>query len=153
MPCHVGSFDVPTIRLATLTHDLEKIFDYMGMYGYESIPSPTTNQTLAHLLGYKGPESGRYYDKMSALKDFGLTEGFKHVKISKLGLSILRYSENKEENLTAYRTAALNIPLWKALFNQFELKLHAQPPNLVKGWLKDNEPMVNAVGFYLKVVD
>jgi hypothetical protein len=110
----------------------------MGTYGYESIQSSTTNQGVAHLLRYKGPESGQYHEKMSALRDFGLTEGFKHVKISKLGLSILRYSENKEENLTAYRAAALSVPLWRALFNQFGLRLHDQPPNVVKGWLEDN---------------
>jgi hypothetical protein len=94
---------------------------------------------LAHtVLGYKGSESGQYHEELTSLKTYLLLEGYRHVKISKLGLSILRYSENKEENLTAYRTAALNIPLWEALFNQFELKLHAQPPNLVKGWLEDN---------------
>ncbi len=136
MPFHVGSFKVPTFRLARLTLDLGKIFDE---YGKDIITSPTTNEMLAHtVLGYKGSESGQYHEELTSLNTYRLLEGYKHVRISKLGLSILRYSENKVENLTAYRTAALSIPLWGALFNQFGLKVHAQPPNVVKGWLEDN---------------
>ena len=86
LPFHVGSFEVPTFRLARLTLDLGKIFDE---YGEDIITSPTTNEMLAHtVLGYKGSESGQYHEEQTSLNTYQLLEGYKHVRISKLGLSI-----------------------------------------------------------------
>jgi hypothetical protein len=113
----VGTFKVPYFRLPKLLHDLSQIFDE---YGEDTIESPTTNETLAHILGYQESNNGTYHTKLADLRAFGLLEGHgNQTKISAVGRKILL--GEKAEREQAWRNAVSSIPLWNRLQSELGL--------------------------------
>src|SRR4029077_8910040 len=76
-------------------------------------------ETAMRALGYK-TVGGRAETPLSALRRYGLIEGGKGVRLSKLATQILRYAEGSEEYLKAVRVAALKPELFKEIIVKHE---------------------------------
>lgn len=108
-------------RLPKLIEDMQKIYD---TYKADSIQSPNKNDTLAQLLGYKSARNGQYWNKIAAMRTFGLLEGHGNVKVSEIAKH-LTYGTNEQKREAAQK-AFFNIPLWKELHSRYRLQLPKQ---------------------------
>lgn len=123
MKLRLGRFEIlrgESFRLASLAHDLSKMTE--GNRG-GVMKRPTSDDVLARKLGYSSSSNGMYRAKFAALKEYGLLErlGRSDWKISQLGEQIL--SDDETERLKGFSDAALSIPLWRALHDEYLLDL------------------------------
>jgi len=121
----LGNYDLPPqnpFRLPKLVEDVKKIYD---TYKADSIKSPNQNDTLAQLLGYKSARNGQYWNKIAAMRAFGLLEGRGDVKVSEIAKR-LTYGADAAQKKDAAQKAFFNIPLWKELHSRYRLQLPKQ---------------------------
>lgn len=109
-----GDYQIPEYRLEYVVELTKKIYEK-----YKS-EEATDQRTVAILLGHKSP-SGPFYQKIAALRDFGLL-GSRGLKVTDLGTRIT-YPRSEDEKEAAYKEAFLNVPLWKVIFTEFGVDL------------------------------
>jgi len=119
----IGNYTVPwnPFRLPKLIDDVKKIYD---TYKGDSIKNPNKNDALAQLLGYKSSRNGQYWNRMAAMRAYGLIEGRGDVRVSDLAKQ-LTYGSGSQKSDAALK-AFFNIPLWKELYNRYRLELPRQ---------------------------
>ncbi len=119
----LGEYTVPDNpnRLPLLIEVTKKIYD---TYKSDSIPNATKNDALAQLLGFKSSNNGAYWQRITALKAYGLLEGRGDLRVSQLGKDIT-YGTGETKGQASLR-AFQNIGLWKELYNAHRLKLPTQ---------------------------
>lgn len=119
----LGEYTVPDSpnRLPLLIDVTKKIYD---TYKSDSIPNATKNDALAQLLGFKSSNNGAFWQRITALKTYGLLEGRGDLRVSQLGKDIT-YGTGETKAQASLR-AFQNIGLWKELYNAHRLRLPTQ---------------------------
>lgn len=108
----IGKYDIPQFRLHPTLVEATKIL-------YEQYKSEEAPDMLAvsKLLGHKSPKSGGFLTKLADMRSYGLITS-RGITVTDLGKK-LTYGETENEKNEAYKSALLNIPLWKELFGKF----------------------------------
>jgi hypothetical protein len=119
----IGNYVVPSnpFRLPKLVEDVKRIYD---TYKADAIKNPNKNDALAQLLEYKSSRNGQYWNKVAAMRTFGLLEGRGDVKVSELAKHLTYGTESQKKD--AAQKVFFNIPLWKELYNRYRLQLPKQ---------------------------
>lgn len=91
---------------------------------------------LARLLGYSSSHNGAYWNRLSAMKYYGLVEGRPHVRLTELAKK-LTTTQDEVERSTACFEAVCNIVLWRELYKRHKFTLPKQ--NLWKSILEITE--------------
>jgi hypothetical protein len=113
----ISGYQVPEVRLPDLIDDVKRLYQ---RYQRNIFMSPNKSDEVAQLLGHKSCLNGRYLNKISALKMYGLLDGKSDVKVTELGYRII--SANEATSSQAYFEAAMRIPLWRALYSRYLLE-------------------------------
>jgi len=119
----LGDYTIPDNpnRLPLLIDVTRRIYD---TYKSDMIPNANKNDALAQLLGFKSSNNGAYWNRLTALKAYGLLEGRGDLRVSQLGKDIT-YGTGDAKNQAAIK-AFQNIGLWKKLFDAHRLQLPSQ---------------------------
>jgi hypothetical protein len=119
----IGNYGVPSnpFRLPKLVEDVKRIYD---TYKADVIKNPNKNDALAQLLEYKSSRNGQYWNKVAAMRAFGLLEGRGDVRVSELAKHLTYGTESQKKD--AAQKVFFNIPLWKELYNRYRLQLPKQ---------------------------
>lgn len=122
----LGSFEVPEIRLVpSCMIDLKKIYDVQKTKEIKS-------SDLSTLLGYKYATNTQFYRRLNSLVSYGLLDGRGTYRISELGQHLLFPEGEGDKTESMLRTkAVLNVPLWKALYEEYK-----KSPPLENFWVK-----------------
>jgi hypothetical protein len=119
----IGNYVVPSdpFRLPRLVADVKKIYE---TYKADAIKTPNKNDSLAQLLEYKSSRNGQYWNKIAAMRAFGLLEGRGDVRVSEPAKHLTYGTESQKKD--AAQKVFFNIPLWKELYNRYRLQLPKQ---------------------------
>jgi len=119
----LGDYTIPDNpnRLPFLVEVTKKIYD---TYKSDSIPNATKNDALAQLLGFKSSNNGAFWNRLTALKTYGLLEGRGDLRVSQLGKD-LTYGTGETQSQAALK-AFENIGLWNELYKAHRLQLPSQ---------------------------
>lgn len=118
----IGNTTLPSNRLPILLLDVARI--------YQAYPKPIIHDAhkdddLAKLLGYSSSHNGAYWNRLSAMKYYGLLEGRPHVRLTELAKK-LTTARNERERSGAYFEAVCNIVLWRELYKRHKFTLPKQ---------------------------
>ena len=80
---------------------------------------------LAQLLGYSSSHNGAYWNRLSAMKQYGLLEGRPHVRLTELAKK-LTTAQDETGRSVAYFQAVCNIVLWRELYKRHKFTLPKQ---------------------------
>jgi len=108
-------------RLPFLIDVTKKIYD---TYHSDTIKNANKNDALAQLLEFKSSNNGAYWNRLAALKAYGLLEGRGDIRVSQLGKDTT-YGTG-QTRAEAVLKAFLNISLWKSLYEAHRLELPSQ---------------------------
>ncbi len=103
----MGDYVVPSYRLKSVVRDLQKTF---VLYNDKEI----SKSELANSMGYV-ENSGFFNQKISDMKNFGLLTG----GLGKFKLTLNAMSLFKTGDVKLLKTAVLNIPFWKYLYEKY----------------------------------
>lgn len=131
----IGNLTLPDnpYRLPLLLLDVSKIYQ---AYPKGIIGRAYEDDKLAKLLGYVSAYNGAYWNRLSALKHYGLLEGRPHVTLTELAKK-LTTTQDEVERSGAYFEAVNKIALWRELYKIHGFKLPQQ--NLWKDIAKITE--------------
>jgi hypothetical protein len=116
----IGNLTVPDdpYRLPTLLLDVAKIYRTYP----RAVRKAYENDDLARLLGYASSRNGAYWNRLSALKHYGLVEGRPHLALSDLARRITT-AQDEVERSGAYFEAVTKIVLWLELYRRHKFNL------------------------------
>ncbi len=119
----LGEYTIPDNpnRLPLLVEVTKKIYD---TYKSDAIPNATKNDALAQLLGFKSSNNGAYWNRLTALRTYGLLEGRGDLRVSQLGKD-LTYGTGETKSHAAFK-AFQNIGLWRELYKAHRFQLPTQ---------------------------
>lgn len=90
--------------------DTKKIYDEIRRSEIQSID-------LAKILGYSGPTSGKFYERLNSMLMYGLLEGRGRYRVTELGKDISYPMGDESYKKSLYRKAVLNVPLWRNIYD------------------------------------
>lgn len=108
----IGNYVYPDVSLSESAKDAKKIYD---RFKDEEVAS----QLISETIGYRG---GTFFQRLSALRKYGLVSPRGRVQITDLGKRIT-YPASREVELKAIENAVKNVELFEVLLDKFGLEL------------------------------
>jgi len=108
----LGNYAYPDVSLSDSVKDAKKIYD---RFKDEEVAS----QLISEAIGYRG---GAFFQRLSALRKYGLVSPRGKVQVTDLGKRIT-YPASRDVELSAIEEAVKNVELFKVLYDKFDVEL------------------------------
>jgi len=108
----LGNYASPDVSLSESVKDAKKIYD---RFKDEEVAS----QLISEAIGYRG---GAFFQRLSALRKYGLVSPRGKVQVTDLGKRIT-YPASRDVELSAIEEAVKNVELFKVLYDKFDVEL------------------------------
>jgi hypothetical protein len=120
----IGNVTVPDNphRLPTLLLDVLRIYK---SFPKSIIKKARNDDTLAKLLGYASSRNGSYWNRLAALRHYGLLEGRLHVRLTEVARKLTTAQADADRS-AAYFEAVCSIVLWRELYKRYKFNLPLQ---------------------------